>query len=717
MAGPGALLGLFFALCGLGLGLACVLGERRQAAALGWLGVAAALALIGATGWALVAGAPVALRLWALPPYGALGVAMDGLSALFGLVVGLVFLPVSVFSASYLAKYRETYSLRYFGVLYFAFFASLVLVLVADDVILLLLTWEVMSILSYLLVNYEDKRDDSLRAGFLMLAMSEAGTIAVVLAVAILVDASGRIDFAGIRAMIPPLDGGAGVAMFLLAFFGFGVKAELVPLNSWVPRAYPVAPTNVSALLSGVMVNLGIYGILRLDMDLVPPADLGLGLVVLAVGSASALVGILYATIQTDLKRMLAHSTIENMGIVTAALGAGMVFAATGFPPLAGMALIAALYHMVNHSFYKTLLFLGSGAVETGAGSRDLDRLGGLARTMPWTSVLFLAGAWSIAGLPPFNGFVSEWLTLQTILRSAVLSSVGVKIGFALAGAALALTAGLAVTCFVKAFAMGFLGHARSDGAREAAEVRAAVRGPMAFLALCCLVLGVLPTYTIPLLDRAAAPIAGARAVEALVPPFFGPREAAEAPLPAAFVGEFHDLGAQVGRTVLPGRGLVVLHRGGPKNPVVFAMSTSYMTVALVVLLLLALVAFRLLGRGRAARRGAVWDGGLRRLRPEHTYTATGFSNPVRVVFHAVLRPRTLEDSTEAVAEHFRTAVRRVVAETHPIDRFFLEPVVALVGKAANGLRAMHHGQVNAYTAYVLVALLASLVLGRILAG
>ena len=219
--------------------------------------------------------------------------------------------------------------------LYYAFLASLVFVLISYDVLLFMVAWEVMSVLSYLLVSYEHRRTESARAGFLMLAMSEAGAIAMVLAFAILVNAAGRLDFPALRSTSAALAGVGGLAVFLLSFFGFGVKAGLLPLNSWLPRAHPVAPTNVSALLSGVMVNLGIYGIVRINADLLPVADAGRGLLVLAVGSLSALVGILYATVENDLKRLLAHSTIENMGIVTAALGAAFVFMASGFaaPP------------------------------------------------------------------------------------------------------------------------------------------------------------------------------------------------------------------------------------------------------------------------------------------------------------------------------------------------------------------------------------------------
>jgi hydrogenase-4 component B len=232
-------------------------------------------------------------------------------------------------------------------------------------------------------------------------------------------------------------------AVFLLSFFGFAVKAGLVPVNSWLPLAHPVAPTNVSALLSAVIVNLGIYGIIRFNLDLVPVTTSGPGLIVLVVGSFSALIGILYATVESEMKRLLAHSTIENMGIVAAGIGAAMIFLATGHQIVAGIALIAATYHLANHSVYKALLFLGTGAVEAGAHTRDLDRLGGISRMMPWTSAFFLIGVMAISALPPLNGFVSEWLTLQTVLRSVLLSSTPVKIVFAISGAMLALTAGL----------------------------------------------------------------------------------------------------------------------------------------------------------------------------------------------------------------------------------------------------------------------------------
>jgi len=562
-----------------------------------------------------------------------------------------------------------------------------------------------------LLVNFEHRRDESSRAAYLMLGMGEAGFVAVAVAFLYLATKAGSLDFAAFRTAAADLAPVARWLVFLLTFFGFGVKAGLVPVNTWLPRAHPAAPANMSAILSGVILNLGLYGIVRLNLDLAPVNMIGAGLVVLVVGTISALVGILYATTEDDLKAMLAHSSIENIGIVTVGLGAGIVFTAYRLPTLAGIAFIAAFYHMINHSIYKALLFLGAGTVNDRTGTRDLNLLGGLIRNMPWTAGAVLVGTLAISALPPFNGFVSEWLTLQAMLRSAELPSIPVKIVFAVCGAGIALTAALAVTCFVKMYAMGFLGMSRSEGAAKAVEAQRASILPMLFLGALCVLLGVLPTYVIPALNRVLQPWSGASG-DALVPGFFA-SASAHASLPPAFAAEFHDLGAQLGQGVLPGRGLVVLHRGGEANPVVFAMSTSYMAIVLAALLVLSYAIIRVwLTRRRKRERRERWAGGLRRLLPEMTYTATGFSNPVRVIFDAVFRPTTVEDTRETVAEHFRNAIRREKDAVYLADKLAFRPVRSAALWFARALALMHHGRLNAYVSYVLLALLLALAIG-----
>ena len=489
MGTNGAMLGLGFALCGGGALLGFVIPDRRNPALLAWVGSLASLLVLGVSANVLWSGQVFRAELWTIQPLGTLTVSLDRLSALFLFVAAVVVLTSSIFSASYLRRYQGHYNLKALNAWYLTLFASIVLILIANNVLTFLLAWEAMSILSYLLVNFEYDRSETSSAGYLMLAMGEAGFIAIALAFLFLSVTAGSLDFAALKVAGQGLNGITRWSIFLLTFVGFGVKAGLVPVNAWLPRAHPAAPANVSAILSGTILNLGLYGIVRVNLDLVPVSMIGAGVVMLIVGTISALVGILYATTENDLKAMLAHSSIENIGIVTVGLGAGVIFTTYRLPALAGIAFIAAFYHMINHSAFKTLLFLGAGTVDDRAGTRDLNKLGGLIRTMPWTAGTFLVGALAISALPPFNGFVSEWLTLQTMLRSSELSSTVVKLVFALCGAALALTAALAVTCFVKAFAMGFLGMARSTRAAQAVEAKPSSIAPMVLLATLCLLL------------------------------------------------------------------------------------------------------------------------------------------------------------------------------------------------------------------------------------
>jgi hydrogenase-4 component B len=698
---------LFFAACGAGILIALAVRPARQWWVLWGFGSLAAVAAVAAGAEALLTGAVFARPLWSLAGLTTLTLRLDLLSAAFVLVAGLVLFPASIYAGGELRRESFRGHERAFTVLLLALYASVVLILIAGDALLFLLAWEVMSILCYLLVVMSpDRENGQVGSAYLLLAMGEAGTLAAALGFLVLALGASSLEFDALKSGASALGANARWAVFLLTFFGFGVKAGLVPVNSWLQPAYAAAPRAFAPVLAGATLNLGLYGILRVNADLMPAAEAGTGLLALIVGTASALIGILYATTDNDLKAMLAHSSIENVGIVVASFGAGMVFVATNHPALAAMAFVAALYHMINHSLYKALLFFGVGAVETQTGTRDMDRLGGLIKWMPLTAFGFLAGTLSIAALPPFNGFVSEWLTLQVMLRSAELSSIGAKIVFALCGAVLALTAALAVTCFVKVFAMSFLGMRRLEGERQVTEAAPAALASMAILAVLCVAFGVLPTYAISMLDPASTQLSRSSASDALVPPFFASARGHRT-LPEGFVGEFHDLGAQVGQAVLPGRGLVVLHRGGTENPVVFAMSTSYMLLALIGLLLLTYIVIRLwLTRGRRWARRERWDGGVRRLLPEMTYTATGFSNPVRVIFDAIFRPTTVEDTRETVAEHFHMAIRREKERVHLVDRLVFQPVRSATLWFAHVLAAMHHGRINAYVTYAFVALL-----------
>jgi len=703
---------IFLGACGVGILLSLLVRPTHQGIVLAWLGSLAGAAAVAGGAEVLLTGGVFTQPLWSLPGLTTLTLRLDALSAAFALAVGLVLVPASIYAGGELRRESFRGNARAFTTLLLALYASVVLVLIAGDALTFLLVWEVMSILCYLLIVLIPAGENGqVRPGYLLLAIGEAGTAAAALGFLLLALGANSMEFDSLKSGAAALSASARWAVFLLTFLGFGAKAGLVPVNSWLRPAYSAAPRAFAPVLAGATLNLGLYGILRVNADILPAAQPGMGLLALSIGTASALIGILYATTDNDLKSMLAHSSIENSGIVVAGIGAGMVFVAASHPTLAAIAFVAALYHAVNHSLYKALLFFGAGAVEAQTGTRDMDLLGGLIKGMPLAALGFLAGTLSIAALPPFNGFVSEWLTLQVMLRSAVLTSIGAKIAFALCGAGLALTAALAVTCFVKVFAMSFLGMRRGGGAQRLSEAAPSTLVPMAILAVVCLAFGVLPTYVISMLDPASMQLAGASASDALVPPFFA-SAAGHGALPKNFLGEFHELGAQVGQAVLPGRGLVVLHRGGPENPVVFAMSTSYMLLALTGLLLLTYLIIRAwLTRARTLARRERWDGGVRRLLPEMTYTATGFSNPVRVIFDAIFHPTTVEDTRETVAKHFRTAIRREKERPYLVDRL-VQPVRSAALWFAHALAAMHHGRINAYTGYVLLALLLALTVG-----
>ena len=710
----GNLLLIFFVLCASGVFTGAILTDNKNPLILSIIAGFASIILLWLSFPILVSGHNFSANLWTMPPFGKLTIEINRLSSLFLVITGLVFFPVSVFSAGYLTRYIGKYSLKTFSIFYHLFFASIVLTLVAGDVFFFFVGWELMSLMCYFLVNFEHEREKNTNAGLVMLLMSEAGTLAALLAFLIISNVAGDMSFAALRSSAAGLGASACWAVFLLSFLGFGVKAGLVPMSTWLHRAHPAAPGNVSALLSGVILNLGIYGILKVNLDILPAMGIGKGLTVMVIGTLSALVGILYATPENDMKKMLAHSSVENMGITTAGLGAGLVFLTTGHSMLAGLAFIAALYHMTNHSVYKSLLFLGASSVDYRLNTRDMNKMGGLIKKMPWTAFFFLIGSLSIAALPPFNGFVSEWLTLQTLLQCSILSSDAVKIVFALCGAGLALTAALAVTCFVKAFGMNFLGKARTKYSKSLHEVRRSMTLPMGILAIICFLLGILPTYIIPVMDHVVSPYVHESSIDQLVPPFFTVGNGNNK-FSHGFVSDFHKLGAQVGHSVLPGRGLVIMHRGTKKNPIVFAMSPFY-TVAILILLLCSLfLIVRFCTRKRTLKKGAVWSGGVRRFLPEMTYTATGFSNPVRVIFSNIFRPIQVNNVRETINQHFRSAIKKEQKEPHFVDYLLGRPIINGAKYLANRLGRMHSGRVNAYAAYVLVSLLLVLLIRQML--
>lgn len=663
-----------------GIVVTALFPQSRRPASVAAAGSIVAVLAIAIGVLAMLGRSPNEIAAWSLPVLGPLRASMTPLGGFFTLISGLVALPVSIYSAGYLKRYAQHYSIAWFAAGYLVLLASIVAVFDSGDVVSFMIAWEIMTLASCGLVAFEWRERPMVRAALLMLGMSEFGALAALLAFLLAAHPAGALDFTSIARFADTLSPAARTCIVLLSLFGFGVKAGVLPFNAWLPRAHPLAPANVSALLSGVILNLGVYGMLLINLVLVPQSALLFGIIALLVGAISAIIG-----------------------IVVAAIGAGAIFFSMDRYDLAALGIGAGLWHMGNHALYKSLLFLGAGAVDEATGTRSTNLLGGLARAMPVTAACFLVGALAIAAIPPLNGFASEWLTLETLLRSAEIGPVSVKVGFVLAGALLALTAALAVTCFVKSFAMTFLGAARSDAARSAQkDVSAAARTGMILLAIACVVAGMLPAYAVQLVDAALPTSLQHQLAQTLVPPFL----VHGGGLPRAFLNDFQALGARIGSGLLPGRGLVLLLRGGMTNPVVFAMSSTYIA-ALASLLIGGLYVAVLSISRRRVLRARVWAGGLQPLLPEMTYTATGFSNPVRVIFEAIFHPRTAEYERESIHEHFRVAIKRSREDVFIADRLATNPLAAAVRALANGVARIHHGRLDGYVLYALAALVA----------
>ena len=426
----------------------------------------------------------------------------DALSGFFFLIIGIAVGAVSLYGPGYVHHYKESeHPFAVLGLFTGLFVTGMLLVLLADDAFMFMIAWELMSVASYFLVAFQHEHAANRRAAFLYLLMAEVGALAIILGFGVLASFSDGFTFDALRhAQLSPT--WASIA-FGLAVLGFGMKAGIVPIHVWLPEAHPVAPSHISALMSGVMLKVAVYGLIRFSFDLLGTVQWQWGVVLLIIGTVSALGGILYAMMQPNLKRLLAYSSVENIGIIFMVLGLSMIFLDNGHPELAALGFLAALFHAFNHALFKNLLFLGTGMIHQQTHELNIDMLGGLIKKMPKTSIVFLVGCMSISSLPLFNGFVSEWLAFQTALQVDVLDNGVLRSLIPVAAAALALTAALAAACFVKVFGLTFLGMPRSRHSEKAHEVKD--KGMLAatyLLASLCFLVGIFPSVIIGLINR-----------------------------------------------------------------------------------------------------------------------------------------------------------------------------------------------------------------------
>ena len=590
---------------------------------------------------------------------------LDGLGLLFCVLVIAISVPVTVYAIGH--RHHERVAYRGSGLGYGLFILSMLGVALAADAFTFLVAWETMSLASFALVLADHRRAEVRRAAWAYLVMTHTATACITGAFLLLARHGGSLAFADWAAAADSLDPVTAGLVFGLGVVGFGTKAGMIPLHVWLPRAHPVAASAVSALMSGVMIKLGIYGLVRLGFEWLAPGPLWWGASIIALGAISACLGVLYALMQHDLKRLLAYHSVENIGIILLGLGVALAARSSGADAVAALGLTAALFHVVNHATFKALLFLGAGAIDSAAGTRELERLGGLIHRLPATALAFFIGSAAISALPPLNGFASEWLTFQSLLAlGRGLGPSPAALIPLLAGGALALTGALAVACFVKAFGVSFLGLPRGEGAATAVEVGGLEVAAMSVLAVACIALGLL-----------AAPVI--RAIGALVP-----AHGTDGTLAAI---------------------------GGPGTPIAAQLVVPGVAVAVAVAAALALGTARLLGPIRV-RHGATWaSGGL--IRPNNQYGATAFAKPIRLMFREIVRPvREIDvvhhgESRFVASVHYRSHIAPI------FERYLYRAVTdALVG-ASHLIRRAQNGSLQTYLAYVFVALVVALVLAQ----
>lgn len=589
-----------------------------------------------------------------------LSYSMTPLSAWFLMVFGVIAVPVAVYSVGYFAHSITPSRMAAVGSNFNVMLGAVEVVFVAGDVITFLFAWELMTLATATLVATEHEQRASRLAGYLYLVMSHVGTGCLAAGFLTLAATSGSLSLSSLLAG-NLVSGLTRDGVFVLFFVGFGVKAGVIPFHVWLPEAHPAAPSSISALMSAVLITAGIYGLFRVCAFGLGIPAVSWGLTFMGLGTLSAILGVLYALTQSDLKRLLAYSTIENAGIIVLGLGAGMLALAYGLTELATVAVAASLAHVLNHAVFKGLLFLGAGSVVMETGTRQLEQFGGLLRRMPWTGLFFLVGAMAIAGLPLLNGFVSEWLTFQALLLGFSSTPGLIRLNYPLSGAMLALTSALAAACFVKVFGVSFLALPRSAAAAEVHEAPWVMLAPQAVLAALCIGLGLFPGAVLRTLSGVLASLPGLQS--------------------AASIG---------------------WGSAGMTSPV---GSFDHVVPAMFGIALLGAVAVAgmLAARtGLAIRRVPTWGcGGELSARTE--YTPTAFSKPLMMIFEAVYRPTLQVEALADISPYFPQEVRYRSEIEPTFERYVYGPLLRAVLRVANGMKVLQAGSLHAYLAYVLV--------------
>lgn len=617
---------------------------------------------------AVFGGTPATVEMSGWLPFGDFALRLDGFSAFMVGMICLLAFATSLYSISYLEGYdrRGPGALGFFNNL---FVAAMLLVVSVANAFYFLIFWECMTLASYFVVIFEQEKRESVEAGYLYFLISHIGTALIMLAFFALYQHTGRLDFDSFRDATLPAS--TKNLVFLLAFFGFGAKAGIVPLHVWLPRAHPAAPSHASALLSGVMIKTAVYGIIRLCVDLLGAPVWWWGFIVLLFGTLSAVLGILYALDERDLKRLLAYSSVENIGIILMGVGIGMIGVAIGLPAMAVIGFVAALYHTINHAVFKGLLFMGAGAVIHGTHTHNMNEMGGLARVMPWTGLIFLVGALSISAIPPLNGFVSEWFLFQSMFIGSTASLGVMRVFGPIFAMALGLVGAMVAMCFVKAYGTVFTGPPRTKQTSEAVEVPGSMLAGMGILGVAAVALGLGAPVIAPFIGRIAADVAH-------MPP------------------EIFARGIQV----LPG----ALSEATLSTPLLF--------ILLGVLLVVPLALVAALGGFRAGRKTVAypWACGYG-YSADMGISASNFAEPMRLAFEPLYGLRALlERPLISIAASSRQTNAGLPAAEPLLERAVSRSILWAVQYAGSRIQKLQMGDVRMYCLYIFAALAVLLV-------
>ncbi len=591
---------------------------------------------------------------------------LDGLSAFFLILIGLVGVPASIYGFGYSETYEGRYSLRMLGVMFNVLLLALSLQVLADNALTFLLAWEAMSLSAYWMVLTENDQPGTVRAANWYLAMTHVGFASLVGMFLLLSGGELTTSFGDMRSTSALLTSLTRDAIFMLALFGFGSKAGIVPLHVWLPMAHPVAPSHVSSVMSGVMIKMGIYGIVRIALDLLGGGPVWWGGLILGIGALSAILGIMYALMQTDFKKLLAYSSVENIGIMLIGIGAGLIFHSYGLMTLAALGFIGGMYHTINHANFKGLLFLGAGSVLHATHTRNMEEMGGLIKKMPWTAFFFLVGAASISALPPLNGFISEWIIFQALLGGFTIAAPGISIILPVAVGMLALTSGLAAAGFVKAFGITFLALPRSHAAEHAHESPLSMKIGMGILALTCLGLGLMPFVVVPIIGGALNGIGG-----------------------------------------LPDTRAAFAFNVSLQTPSAFGhMSSTLVMLGLLILFALIPLVMKILRVNQKLRVSDSWGCGRVGQTPRMEYTATAFAEPLRRVFAELYRPtKEVTIDFHPDSKYFVQAIE-YKSDIRPwFEEFIYDPLLNKIREWSHRVRQLQSGSLHGYLAYLFIML------------